>query len=76
MPRTGSVLLNETDITGPRIRYSQRKKWVCVSGCVCVRERERENSWTLECDRKRRCLSRDLKDEKLLIDLCDNLFCY
>ena len=49
---------------------------MCEWMCVCVRERERENSWTLECGRKRRCLSRDLKDEKLLIDLCDNLFRY
>ena len=38
MPRTGSVLLNETDVTGPWIRYSQIKKSVC----------DRENSWTLE----------------------------
>ena len=29
MPRTGSVLLNETDVTGPWIRYSQIKKSVC-----------------------------------------------
>lgn len=33
MPKTGSVLLNETDITGPWITYSQIKKWVYVGVC-------------------------------------------
>ena len=40
MLTAGSILLNETDITGPWIRYSQIKK--CVREIERERERERE----------------------------------